>query len=160
MWSDTQTMKPHHLPHSKKWPQLRKLSLALLLAWACTQAALADTPTGIDDLALPTLCSLDNSDPGANPKRPAEMPEDCFEFGASMGELGLKWRQKLPQHVRWLTRNDAPKLCTLTQTDLGQLMSSLVPGGCVFLAPNVCTIVTAGHISPASLSNAVRHCVP
>lgn len=134
----------------------RRLAVTSALVLACSHAALAGTSHPTEELALPKMCQIDTS----TSQPSAAQPEDCFEFGASVGELGLNWRKQLPQHVRWLTRKDAISLCKLTQSELGKLVDSRVPDGCVFLAPAVCTIVTAGHIAPVSLSNAVRHCVP
>jgi len=135
---------------------IRTLVVAVGLCAACQSAAWADTPPTAA-LEMPPMCQADKGAP--NPQG-AERTEDCYEFGAAVGELGLGWRQKLPDQVRWLSRKDADTLCKQTQSELGQQVDGQVPGGCVFLAPNACTIVTAGHISPASLGNAVRHCVP
>ncbi|MFM7002241.1 MAG: hypothetical protein ACKOXU_14475 [Limnohabitans sp.] len=87
-------------------------------------------------------------------------PEDCIEFGAAVGELGLGWRQKLPSHVRWLSRKDAVNLCQQTETEWGQKVGPPLAAGCVFLAPEACTVITEGYIAPALLSNAIRHCAP
>lgn len=126
----------------------------LCVLLALTQTALAN---GSD---LPHMCSVDTTQgPGSSGGRTGE-PADCFEFGASVGELGWNWRKKLPSHVRWVMRKDAPELCGQTQTEFGQKVDSPVPGGCVFLAPAACTIVSTGPISPASIGNAVRDCVP
>jgi hypothetical protein len=121
---------------------------------ALTQPALAN------DADLPHMCSVDTTQAPDSPAGNAAEPADCFEFGASVGELGWNWRKKLPSHVRWVMRKDAPELCGLGQTEFGQKVDSPVPGGCVFLAPAACTIVSTGPISPASIGNAVRDCVP
>ena len=135
---------------------LPRLALASALLLCGPHATWAAPPNLAEELTLPKMCDIDTSAP-----EPRAAPaEDCFEFGASVGELGLNWRKKLPQHVRWLARTDALSLCQLAQSELGKLVDSRVPDGCVFLAPAVCTIVTAGHIAPVSLSNAVRYCVP
>lgn len=123
------------------------------LSWlvlALAQPALAD------DADLPHLCSDDTTQLRSNPSNPA----DCYEFGAAVGELGWNWRKKLPSHVRWVVRKDAPALCGQAQTEFGQKVDSPVPGGCVFLTPTTCTIVSTGPISSASIGNAVRDCVP
>jgi hypothetical protein len=125
----------------------------------CLLPALA-LPAQAHDADIPHMCSIDTTQvPGSPVSSPTE-PTDCYEFGAAVGELGWSWRKKLPSHVRWVMRKDAPELCGQAQTEFGQKMDSPVPGGCVFLAPTACTIVSTGHISPASIGNAVRDCVP
>lgn len=109
---------------------------------------------------LPHMCSVDTTREPSSPSGKPTEPADCYEFGASVGELGWNWRKKLPSHVRWVMRKDAPTLCEQAQTEFGKKVDSPVPAGCVFLAPAACTIVTAGPISPASVGNAVRDCVP
>jgi hypothetical protein len=144
-----------HAPFS-----LRPLALSCALLLTCTPLVWAAPPNKTEEFVLPNMCSIDNANPETGTADSTAQPQDCFEFGAALGELGLGWRKKLPQNVRWLTRKDALSLCKLAQSDLGKLVESRVTDGCVFLAPTVCTIVTAGHIAPASLSNAVRFCVP
>ena len=153
MWRDT-LLSPVGATGRRRVGSLWFLCGLLALALALAQPAWAD---GSD---LPHMCSVDTTqEPGSQTGKPAE-PTDCFEFGASVGELGWNWRKKLPSHVRWVMRKDAPTLCGQAQTEFGQKVDSPVPGGCVFLAPAACTIVTAGPISPASVGNAVRECVP
>ena len=139
---------------------LRPLALSCALLLTCTPLVWAAPPNKTEEFVLPKMCSIDTANPETGAARTTAPQEDCYEFGAALGELGLGWRQKLPQNVRWLSRKDAHSLCKLAQSDLGKLVESQVTDGCVFLAPSVCTIVTAGHIAPASLSNAVRYCVP
>lgn len=125
---------------------------ALLLALA--------QPVWANGSDLPPMCSVETQQPpGSSPGKPSESA-DCYEFGASVGELGWNWRKKLPSHVRWVMRKDASTLCGKAQTAFGQKVDSRLPEGCVFLAPASCTIVTQGPISPASIGNAVRDCVP
>jgi hypothetical protein len=104
-------------------------------------------------------CRVDTTAPGQGSPRDADEPADCYEFGASVGELGWHWRKNLPNQVRWLTRKDAARLCAQAQTEFGQKVNSPVAGGCVFLAPSACTIVTNGPVSPTAIGNAVRYCV-
>jgi hypothetical protein len=112
------------------------------------------------DTAPPHLCAVES--PKSNKAAPenAQKSQDCYEFGAAVGELGLGWRKKLPRRVDWQTRKDAGQLCKQNTTEFGQKVDSTVPGGCVFLKTDACTIVTAGPISPASIGNAVRSCAP
>ena len=121
---------------------------------------LTTPPQALAEEALPPLCPVGTAraETGAT-DRPAELT-DCIDTGAAIGELGLNWRQKLPPLVRWLPRKDAGSLCSQAQTEFGQKVSSTVPGGCVFLAPGSCTIVTANAVSPTAIGNAVRDCVP
>ncbi len=122
--------------------------------WACAlvgHLSLAAMPLADADEPLPPLCT---------DSAPASEATDCIELGAAVGELGWSWRQKIPPHVRWLPRKDADALCQQTQTTWGQKVDSAIPGGCVFVAPGACTIVTSGPVSPASIGNAVRDCVP
>ena len=128
--------------------------------WLCA-ALLAATQTVLASGSdLPQMCSVDTRlVPDPTTGSPTEAA-DCYEFGASVGELGWNWRKKMPSHVRWVMRKDASSLCGQAQTELGHKVDSPVPGGCVFLAPTACTIVTTGPISPASIGNAVRDCVP
>lgn len=116
-------------------------------------------PTQAND-ELPIMCNADGTAP--KPANPGQVydTDDCFETGAAVGEMGLNWRKKLPENVNWLVRKDAAELCHQTATEFGQRVDSSVPGGCVFLASDRCTIVAAGTISPASIGNAVRNCVP
>lgn len=158
MWCDSMTRLSQHTPCILA---KRRFGLyGLLLTLALTVNAHASD--------LPRLCSVDNtqgpdqpavSSSSAPTDNPTE-PTDCYEFGASVGEMGWDWRKKLPGHVRWVKRKDAPELCAQVQTVFGQKVDSPVPSGCVFLAPAACTIVTSGPISPASIGNAVRDCVP
>lgn len=153
MWRDT-LLSPVGATGRRTAGRLWCLCGLLALALALAQPAWAN---GSD---LPHMCSVDTTqEPGSPSGKPAEAA-DCYEFGASVGELGWNWRKKLPSHVRWVMRKDAPTLCGQAQTEFGQKVNSPVPGGCVFLAPAACTIVTAGPISPASVGNAVRDCVP
>jgi len=126
---------------------------------ALAQPALAQ-PALAQGSDLPHMCSVDTTQEPSSPSGKPTEPTDCYEFGASVGELGWNWRKKLPDHVRWVMRKDAPTLCGQAQTEFGKKVDSPVPGGCVFLAPAACTIVSTGHISPASIGNAVRDCVP
>jgi hypothetical protein len=137
----------------------RQVSPKVLL-WLCGALLAAAQTAQARGADLPHMCSVDTSqDPGATTGNPSE-PADCYEFGASVGELGWKWRKNMPSHVRWVMRKDASALCGQAQTEFGQKVESPVPSGCVFLAPAACTIVTTGPISPASIGNAVRDCVP
>lgn len=153
MWRDT-LLRPVRATGRRKAGRLWCLCGLLAVALALAHPAWAN---GSD---LPHMCSVDTTqEPGSPSGKPAEAA-DCYEFGASVGELGWNWRKKLPSHVRWVMRKDAPTLCEQAQTEFGKKVNSPVPGGCVFLAPAACTIVTAGPISPASVGNAVRDCVP
>lgn len=134
---------------------LMTLAVATWLSGLGWPAAWADTPPPAA-MDMPPMCKSVS----AAPKEGVELNEDCFEFGAAVGELGLGWRQKLPGQVRWLNRKDADSLCQQAESELGKQVDGRVPDGCVFLTPHACTIVTAGQISPAVLGNAVRHCVP
>lgn len=126
----------------------------------CWLSLLPAFPTLAEE-ALPPLCPPRTAMPKALNTKPASEPEDCIEMGAAVGELGLGWRQKLPAHVRWLTRKDAAAFCLLNQTALGHKVdTAMLNGGCVYLAPDTCTIVTSGPVASASIGNAVRHCVP
>lgn len=112
------------------------------------------------DNGLPHLCAVES--PKSHKVNPEgiQKSQDCYDFGAAVGELGLGWRKKLPSRVDWQTRKDAAQLCQQLTTPFGQKVDSTVPGGCVFLKTDSCTIVTAGPISPASIGNAVRSCAP
>ena len=126
--------------------------LCAVLMSTCTQ-------TWAEEFELPPMCSIDNTQD--TPTADGSMaPDDCYEFGASVGELGWSWRRKLPSHVRWVTRKDAQELCAQTSTEFGQKVAGLSSGACVFLAPAACTIVSSGPISSAAIGNAVRDCVP
>lgn len=150
-------MWPEFIRRSSLWQTLWRVGAPVTLsllgqlnhpaahAQAWTAAPLCNIDTTIQDRVIP------NS--------PHE-PEDCIEFGAAVGELGWSWRQKLPSHVRWINRQDAASLCQQAQTEWGQKVGPLVATGCIFLAPDACTIITPGHISAALLSNAIRHCAP
>lgn len=126
------------------------------MLWACalvgplSLVAMPLADASIDE-PLPPLC---------NDSTPTSEETDCIEFGAAVGELGWGWRQKIPPHVRWLPRKDAETLCQQSHSTWGQKVDSDIPGGCVFLAPGTCTIVTSGPVSPASIGHAVRDCVP
>lgn len=127
--------------------------LCAVLMGLCTQRA------GAEEFELPPMCSVDNTQD--TPLADGSMAEDdCYEFGASVGELGWSWRRKLPGHVRWVTRKDATALCAQTATEFGQKVAGLSASACVFLAPAACTIVSTGPISSAAIGNAVRDCVP
>ena len=104
--------------------------------WCLCGLLLALTePAWANGSDLPHMCSLDTPQvPDSPAGRPTE-PTDCYEFGAAVGELGWSWRKKLPSHVRWVMRKDAPTLCGQAQTEFGKKVDSPVPGGCVFLAP-------------------------
>lgn len=106
---------------------------------------------------IPVQCNI-NTIKGQ--KVPTEAIEDCVEFGAAVGELGLEWRQKLPPKVRWVTRKDAKTICSQKTSEWGQRVGSLMAQGCVFLTPKECTILTSSYISHATLGNAVRACSP
>lgn len=106
---------------------------------------------------LPVQCNISTI---KGQKAPAETIEDCVEFGAAVGELGLDWRQKLPAKVHWVTRKDAKALCGQKTSEWGQRMDSALTQGCVFLTPKACTILTVSYISHATLGNAVRACSP
>lgn len=125
------------------------LVVLTILAWGL--------PTQAND-ELPRMCN-----PGLTAAQATNLSresDDCFDTGAAVGEMGLSWRKKLPEHVNWLVRKDAAELCHQTATEFGQRVDSSVPGGCVFLTTDRCTIVAAGTISAASIGNAVRNCVP
>lgn len=109
---------------------------------------------------MPPLCTAQTTPEGQISTLATENADDCIEFGAAVGELGLNWRQKLPDNVRWVTRKDASAVCTQNQNDMGQKVGSLPAHGCIFLTPKICTIVTSGYISHAMLGNAVRDCAP
>jgi hypothetical protein len=128
--------------------------------WLCGALLALTQPALAQGSDLPHMCSVDTTQEPSSPSGKPTEPTDCYEFGASVGELGWNWRKKLPDHVRWVMRKDAPTLCGQAQTEFGKKVDSPVPGGCVFLAPAACTIVSTGHISPASIGNAVRDCVP
>lgn len=114
------------------------------------------TESHANETDLPVQC---NASTIANAKAP-DVTEDCVEFGAAVGELGLDWRQKIPPKVRWLTRNDAHALCDQKTSEWGQRVGRLLAEGCVFLNQNECTILTFSYISHATLGNAVRNCSP
>jgi hypothetical protein len=106
------------------------------------------------------LCTAERApDNKLNPDD-VQQPQDCYEFGAAVGELGLGWRKKLPKHVHWLSRKDAARLCEQITTQFGQKVDSTVPGGCVFIKTDACTIISDGPIASASIGNAVRSCAP
>ncbi|MGV0960677.1 MAG: hypothetical protein ACOYB1_12675 [Limnohabitans sp.] len=147
MWR--KTLQPAAL-----WHALRHAAVPVMVCLLSLTAAQAQAWT-----ASP-LCHIDTAaQDRATPDSPHEL-EDCIEFGAAVGELGLGWRQKLPRHVRWLKRLDAATLCQQAPSEWGQKVGPPVATGCIFLAPDACTVVTQGHISPALLSHAIRHCVP
>ena len=131
----------------------RSLALGIgILCWASWHPALQAAETDI-----PVQCNINTI---KGPKVPSEAIEDCAEFGAAVGELGLEWRQKLPPKVRWVTRKDAKVVCNQKTSEWGQRVGSLMAQGCVFLTPKECTILTTGYISHAALGNAVRACSP
>ena len=152
MWRDP-LFKPVWITKQRTAGRLGCLC-GLLLALALA------VPARANDFELPHMCSVDTTQDPSRPLGTSSEPADCYEFGASVGELGWNWRKKLPSHVRWVMRKDAATLCGQAQTQYGQKVDSPVPNGCVFLAPAACTIVTEGPISPASVGNAVRDCVP
>lgn len=128
--------------------------------WVCGLLTTLAQPMLAHGTDLPHMCNADNTQVSGSTSGSQTEPADCYEFGAAMGELGWNWRKKMPSQVRWIMRKDALELCGQTQTEFGRKVVSPVPGGCVFLAPTACTIVTPGPISPASIGNAVRDCVP
>lgn len=135
--------------HSVLW----LVGIALSL-WA------APLPVMATEAELPPLCSIDNAQQGRITSAAGATPEDCIEFGAAVGELGLSWRQKIPDNVRWVTRKDAGTFCSQSQPELGQKVGNPLAGGCIFLSAKMCTIVTSGYVSHATLGNAVRDCAP
>ncbi len=112
------------------------------------------TPSHASETDLPVQCNISTI---SDVKAP-EVTEDCVEFGAAVGELGLDWRQKLPAKVRWLTRKDAQAQCDQKTSEWGQRVGKPLAQGCVFLSDNECTILTSSYISHATLGNAVRDC--
>lgn len=143
---------------------LRRMLLLRRLLTLCRSLALCSCCSALPLAAQPqpeppfTQCRVQNSPQGQVSTSPPDEAEGCDEFGAAVGELGLEWRKKLPSQVRWINRKDAANLCAQAQSELGHKVDGSVPGGCVFLAPQACTIVTNGPVSPATLGNAVRHC--
>ena len=126
---------------------------ALMVGWLMLCIPLLGHTTQAD---LPMVCDVNTTN-----TQPSADDENCVEFGAAVGELGLSWRQKLPDNVRWITRKDASTLCAQTQTEWGQKVGQTSSAeSCVFLTPKVCTIVTSGYVSHAVLGNAVRDCAP
>jgi hypothetical protein len=109
--------------------------------WLCGALLALEQPALAQGSDLPHMCSVDTTQEPSSPSGKPTEPTDCY-------------------HVRWVMRKDAHTLCGQAQTEFGKKVDSPVPGGCVFLAPAACTIVTAGPISPASIGNAVRDCVP
>lgn len=142
------------LVHSRFMKRWRTGALALLCGLTLVLEAKAFENDQIN------LCTVEH--PSADKLDPDDLqqPQDCYEFGAAVGELGWSWRKRLPKQIHWLNRKDAAELCQQTTTEFGQRVDSTVPGGCVFLKTDACTIVTAGPISPASIGNAVRSCAP
>ena len=128
----------------------------LVLLWGLTLGLDAQAT----DNDLPHLCAVESHTPHTADSEKVQNALDCDDFGAAVGELGLGWRKKLPSRVDWLNRQDAAQLCQQITTQFGQKVDGTVPGGCVFLKADACTIVTAGPISPASIGNAVRSCAP
>lgn len=151
MWNETLT--PPAAVHRLPTATVHFLGLCGLLV-ALHQPARANDP------ALPQLCNVESDRSEDSPADRSGDSPDCFEFGAAVGELGWSWRKKLPSHVRWVMRKDALTLCEQAKSEFGQKLASQIPEGCIFLAPSACTIVTPGPISPASIGNAVRDCVP
>ncbi len=149
MWSDLMgSTRPSHAN-----PVGRSLAASIV----CWVAVTTHTQVHAADSDLPILCNVKTA---PNTAAPVEAIDNCVEFGAAVGELGVDWRQKLPDNVRWLTRKDASALCSQTHTELGQKVGPPMDQGCVFLSPKVCTIVTVSYISHAMLGNAVRNCAP
>ncbi len=130
------------------------------LWWLCGALMALAPPALAKGADLPQMCNVDTTQEPSRPSGTQSEPSDCYEFGAAVGELGWNWRQKMPNHVRWVMRKDAPALCGQVETEFGHKVDSPVPGGCVFVAPVACTILSTGPISPASIGNAVRDCVP
>jgi hypothetical protein len=124
---------------------------------ACWLALTSHTQVHATEADLPILCNVQTA---PDTTAPVEATDNCVEFGAAVGELGLEWRQKLPDNVRWIIRKDALALCSQTQSEWGQKAGNTMDHGCVFRSPKACTIVTASYISHATLGNAVRTCAP
>lgn len=118
----------------------------------------ASPPTAPLAAEVDTLVICDNPRP-ADAETKAEA-DDCVEFGAAVGQLGLSWRQQLPGKVRWLMRRDATDLCQKNRSEFGERTSTLPKEGCIFVTEQACTIVTARAASHAELGNAVRSCQP
>jgi hypothetical protein len=150
MWPDTQQHRPNLARNA--------CILVGLISAVLMSSAKAQEPR--EEQALPKICDIPTN-PDVTPAASAQQePEDCYEFGAAVGELSWGWRQKLPAQVRWLQRQDAATLCQQSQSDLGQKVGPAVSGGCIFLSANACTVITPAYLAPALLSNAIRHCVP
>lgn len=141
--------------------QSSRYSGLLVLTWVCLLLgpALATEAKAADDADIPPQCSVTTSDAGRQIQATDDTLDNCIEFGAAVGELGLEWRKKLPGNVRWVVRKDASQLCDAQASDMGKKLNTPVPGaGCIFVSPKVCTIVTDRYISHAALGNAVREC--
>jgi hypothetical protein len=150
MWLET--------PIKTHWPRgPRERGFLLSL---CVLLLAVSEPPQANGSELPQMCSVETTQSSGQPPSHPSESSDCYEFGASIGELGWNWRKKLPSQVRWVVRKDAPILCGKLHTEFGQKVQGRMPEGCIFLAPEACTIVTPGPISPASIGNAVRDCVP
>ena len=131
----------------------RSLTLGIgILCGLSWQTALQAAETDV-----PVQCNIQTI---KGQKVPTEAIEDCVEFGAAIGELGLEWRQKLPPKGRWVTRKNAKDICDQKTSEWGQRVGGLMAQGCVFLTPKECTILTSSYISHATLGNAVRACSP
>lgn len=85
---------------------------------------------------------------------------DCLENGAALSDLDPGWRQRLPERVRWLQKDNAVQLCQQALTTLGQRQAVLSDQACVFLQEKECTIVSSAALSHGQLANGVRSCVP
>ena len=171
--TSTHRLKPepwHRAARRVAWRFLPRKALAVLALPACLLGAsgplMAGPPVAppaaqaaassakASTAAVDTLTICDS-------QRPADpQDEDCYEFGAAVGSLGLSWRQQLPGKVRWLMRRDADALCQQERNEFGERASTSIKVGCVFVSEQACTIVTPRPASHAELGNAVRNCQP
>jgi len=152
MWFDTPTLSITHA--------LRCCGLTLLTWSSLLLGSAMATNAMAADADIPPVCSVITSDAGRQIQGPEDNPDNCIEFGAAVGELGLAWRKKLPDNVRWVVRKDASQVCDTDASDMGKKLNTPMPGGgCIYVAAQACTIVTDRYISPAALGNAVRECV-
>ena len=149
MWFDLTAQMPAAKAH--------RPGRSLVAGIACWLTLTSHTQVHAAEPDLPILCNVQTA---SDTVAPVESIDNCVEFGAAVGELGLDWRQKLPDNVRWIIRKDALALCSHAQSEWGQKVGSPIDHGCVFLSPKACTIVTASYISHATLGNAVRNCAP
>lgn len=144
------------------WPSNRAPLNFRLFLLACATLLFGPglvTPAKAADEDIPHLCNVAAASPEQQDQAAEAAPDNCSEFGAAVGELGLEWRKKLPDNVRWIVRKDALHVCDAQASDMGKKLNTPVPGGgCIFVAPQVCTIVTERYISHAALGNAVREC--